>query len=104
MPAYQIHRLKETSRQQFRWAPHASGVGIALDRLPVVDGATREEALHGGEEYELLIATGEPDRLFEAFEAAGLRPPLPIGVCTTQLGQATLEGEPLPPGGWRHQF
>ena len=29
MPAYQIHLLKETQRQQFRWAPHTSGVTIA---------------------------------------------------------------------------
>jgi hypothetical protein len=28
MPAYQIHRLKETQRQQFRWAPHTLGVTI----------------------------------------------------------------------------
>jgi len=82
----------------------ASGVGMALDRLPVIDGATRDEALHGGEEYELLIATGEPERLVGAFEAEELRPPLPIGVCVAQLGQASLEGRPLPPGGWRHQF
>ncbi|MDP8979789.1 MAG: hypothetical protein M3O35_04260 [Acidobacteriota bacterium] len=26
MPAYQIHRLKESHRQSFRWAPHTSGV------------------------------------------------------------------------------
>lgn len=26
MPAYRIHRLKETARQQFRWAPHTSGI------------------------------------------------------------------------------
>jgi hypothetical protein len=25
MPAYRIHRLKETQRQQFRCAPHSSG-------------------------------------------------------------------------------
>jgi len=29
MPAYQIHRLKESQRQQFRWAPHTSGMTIA---------------------------------------------------------------------------
>jgi hypothetical protein len=29
MPAYQIHRLKDAHRQQFRWAPHTSGVTIA---------------------------------------------------------------------------
>lgn len=28
MPAYQIHRLKEAPRQQFRWAPHTSGVTV----------------------------------------------------------------------------
>ena len=29
MASYQIHRLKEGPRQQFRWAPHTSGVTIA---------------------------------------------------------------------------
>ena len=29
MPVYQIHRLKESHRQQFRWAPHTSGIAIA---------------------------------------------------------------------------
>jgi hypothetical protein len=28
MPAYQIHRLKEPHRQQFRWAPHTSGLTV----------------------------------------------------------------------------
>ena len=82
----------------------ASGVGIALHTLPVVDGGTREEALHGGEEYELLIATADPDRLVRNFGAAGLRPPLPIGICTDRPGSATLDGEPLAEGGWRHRF
>ncbi len=26
MPLYQVHRLKEAPRLQFRWAPHTSGV------------------------------------------------------------------------------
>src|ERR1700730_3622620 len=29
MPAYQIHRLKESQRKQFRWAHQTSGVTIA---------------------------------------------------------------------------
>jgi hypothetical protein len=29
MPVYQIHRLRESQRQQFRWAPHTSGTTIA---------------------------------------------------------------------------
>lgn len=32
----------------------ASGVGATLDHVPMVKGATIEEALHGGEDYELL--------------------------------------------------
>jgi hypothetical protein len=28
MPSYQIHRLKEVPRQQFRWAPHTPGVTV----------------------------------------------------------------------------
>jgi hypothetical protein len=28
MPVYQIHRLREAQRQQFRWAPHTAGVTI----------------------------------------------------------------------------
>ena len=28
MPSYQIHRMKDSHRQQFRWAPHTSGITI----------------------------------------------------------------------------
>jgi thiamine-monophosphate kinase len=82
----------------------SSRVGVALHDLPVAPGATREEALHGGEDYELLIATGEPDALIEAFAGAGVAPPLPIGSCTARPGEYSLDGGPLPPGGWRHRF
>jgi len=87
-----------------RHLAEASGVGIVLDGVPVVDGATREEAISGGEDYELIIATGEPDRLVAAFESAGMRPPLALGHCTVRPGEYTLEGRPLPLGGWRHLF
>ena len=82
----------------------ASGVGVDLDAVPVVEGASRDEALHGGEDYELLLATRDPVRLIDAFGAAGLRPPLPIGRCTDRPGKHTLDGQPLPPGGWQHRF
>jgi len=29
MPLYQIHRMKDTPRQHFRWAPHTSGETVA---------------------------------------------------------------------------
>ncbi len=82
----------------------ASGVGVELDDVPVAEGATLGEALGGGEEYELVVATGSPDALLAAFRAAGLPAPLPLGWCTDRPGEHTLGGEPLPPGGWRHTF
>ena len=38
----------------------ASGVGVALDELPVAPGATADEALGGGEDYELVFTTPDP--------------------------------------------
>ena len=44
MLAYQVYLLKETQRQQFRWAPHTSGVTIAkakdYEKGKVVEAAT----------------------------------------------------------------
>jgi hypothetical protein len=65
--AYQIHRLKETSRQQFRWSPHASGMGIAkpkdYEKGPLVEAVSpyalwialrgTEDALQVGDLLEL---------------------------------------------------
>jgi thiamine-monophosphate kinase len=82
----------------------ASGVGIAFDEVPAEPGATLEDALYGGEDYELVVATGAPPRLVAAFEEAGLAAPLLIGRCTARSGERTLAGEPLQPGGWRHTF
>ena len=65
----------------------------------MADGATRDEALGGGEDYELLVATGAPDALVGAFRAAGLGPRCPSGWCTDSPGQHTLDGDPLPPAG-----
>jgi thiamine-monophosphate kinase len=87
-----------------RHLAEASGVGADLDTVPVAEGATRDEALSGGEDYELLVATGSPDALVAAFRAADLAAPLPIGRCTDRPGRLSLGGEPLPSGGWLHRF
>ncbi len=87
-----------------RHLAEASGVGLVLVDVPVAEGATPDEALQGGEDYELAIATGAPDRLLECFVHAGLRSPLPIGVCTADPDELTLDGRPLPAGGWEHRF
>ena len=79
----------------------ASGVGVALETVPVAEGATLAEALGGGEDYELVIATTDANRLRSVFEAAGLPEPIEIGVVTPG-DTRTLGGEPLEALGFSH--
>ena len=65
----------------------ASGVGYSLDRVPVAPGATVEEALGGGEDYELVFAAADGERVTRSFAEAGLAPPIAIGVCTADRAQ-----------------
>lgn len=80
----------------------ASGVGISLDLVPVAEGATDEEALSGGEDYELAFCAPSGDRLDEAF--GSLRPPVKIGECTAGHGGVRLAGSELEVSGWEHRF
>jgi thiamine-monophosphate kinase len=82
----------------------ASNVGFELTALPVAEGATFEEALSGGEDYELLIATNEPGRLRLMFVDRGLRAPITLGVVVSDRGVRTLAGEPLARRGFEHQL
>ncbi|HEV8114923.1 MAG TPA: thiamine-phosphate kinase [Acidimicrobiales bacterium] len=71
----------------------ASGVGLRLDHVPVADGATFEEALHGGDEYHLAFTC--PD----GPSVPGIR----VGTCTADPDERTLGGEPLGVAdGWEH--
>lgn len=70
----------------------ASGVGFALDEVPVAPGATLDQALHGGDDYELVF-TGPP----------GL-PGIRIGTVVADPAVRTLAGRPLPAGGWEHRW
>ena len=79
----------------------ASRVGVALETVPVAEGATLAEALGGGEDYELVIATTDANRLRSNFEAAGLSEPIEIGVVTPG-DTRTLGGEPLEALGFSH--
>lgn len=82
----------------------ASGVGFRLSTVPVAPAATRQEALGGGEDYELLMATADVAGLQRAFRQAGLPEPIPIGVCTGDPTERLLQGEPMAKTGWEHPW
>ncbi|MCS6953466.1 MAG: thiamine-phosphate kinase [Bryobacterales bacterium] len=77
----------------------ASGVSAVLEREPPrFPGATLEQALHGGEDYELLFtvpAKAKPPAVFEGI------PLTEIGfVRLGRPGRVWFRGKPLPPRGW----
>jgi len=82
----------------------ASGVGVELGQVPVASAATEEEALGGGEDYELVMATPRPERLHQAFRQAKLPAPIALGVCTAAAGRLTWRDRPLAPVGWEHRW
>jgi thiamine-monophosphate kinase len=82
----------------------ASGVGFRLSEVPVFPGAERDDALYGGEDYALVFAAPDPERLVGAFTAASLATPVSIGTCVAEAGERTLAGAALAPGGWEHPF
>jgi thiamine-monophosphate kinase len=82
----------------------ASGVGIDLADVPVAPGATLEEALAGGEDYELVFAAADPERVAAHFAAEGLADPLVIGTCTADPSTRRLRGERLQVAGYEHRL
>ncbi len=83
---------------------HASRVGFRLTDVPVAEDATLEEALGGGEDYELLMVTSDPDRLKAIFYSRGLRTPIDIGVVVRDVAHRTWRDKYLEPTGWQHQL
>jgi thiamine-monophosphate kinase len=71
----------------------ASGVGAELDNIPLLKGATIEQALHDGEDYELLYTV--PPRV----RVPGIR----VGTIKKgKPGVVTYAGKALPPRGYDH--
>ena len=68
-----------------------SGVGVAIETVPVAPGATREHALGGGDDYELLLTL-----------PAGVDPPASCLRVGTILSDVTALPEVV--GGWQHRF
>ena len=82
----------------------ASGVGFELSAVPIAEGATLEEALNGGEDYELLMTSADVGRLRLIFADRGLRGPIVIGRVLSDPTTRTLDGVPLERLGFQHRF
>ncbi len=58
MPLYRIYRMKDSPRQQFRWAPHVSGCAALKPKDYEQRGQV--EALHEYDAWRQLRQSGEP--------------------------------------------
>jgi thiamine-monophosphate kinase len=79
-----------------------SGAGFELTSVPVAPAATLEEALGGGEDYQLVFAAPDDAAVIAAFE--GLDPPVAIGRVVADRSVRTLGGVALAPSGWQHEW
>ena len=83
----------------------ASGTSADLDRLPLFPGATLEQALHGGEDYELLFTVRPGTRVPDSFHGIPLTrigTMLPGTSSKGAQGRVWLAGKPLPALGHDH--
>ena len=77
-----------------------SGTSAAIDRIPQFPGATLDQALHGGEDYELLFTAPPKARVPATFHD------IPLTRIGTMLNgpeaRVLLDGKPLPAMGHDH--
>jgi len=85
-----------------------SGVGVAIDSasLPIHPAATMQQALHGGEDYELIFTAHPHARLPRAIAGVPIScigRIVPRRRARTQITLLTAAGsQPLEPAGWEH--
>ncbi len=84
----------------------ASGVGFALDSVPIAPGATLDEALGGGEDYVLVmtVAPSEEAAVMAHFAHEHLGAPVRIGTIVADRAERSLAGRPLARAGWQHSI
>jgi len=80
----------------------ASGVSAEIGPPPVFPGATLEQALHGGEDYELLFTLPPGSRPPARFDGVPLTRIGEIGKLSRSPALVLLDGKPLAPSGFDH--
>jgi thiamine-monophosphate kinase len=78
----------------------ASGLRAEITQPPIFRGATLDQALHGGEDYELLFTVSARARVPRVFQGLPLTR---IGTMRKGTpGAVLLDGAPLPALGYDH--
>ncbi len=66
MPLYRIYRMKDSPRQQFRWAPHVAGCAAVKPRDFEQTGDV--DALNEYDAWKVLRESGEPLQVGDLLE------------------------------------
>jgi hypothetical protein len=69
MPLFRIYRMKDSPRQQFRWAPHVSGCAAVKPKDFQEDGEV--EALHQYDAWRILRESDRAMAVGDLLEAEG---------------------------------
>ena len=87
-------------------AESGAGAVVSAESVPVGPGAGLDDALSGGDDYELCFTAPDPATVAEVFAAAGLAAPAHIGGVVAGGGVLLADAggttRPLPPSGWEH--
>jgi hypothetical protein len=69
MPSYRVYHMKDSLRQQFRWAPHVSGAATVKPRDYEPDGQI--EAINEYEAWQTLRTSSRPISIGDLLEKEG---------------------------------
>src|SRR5260370_41640465 len=69
MPSFQIHRLKDAPRQQFRWAPHTSGTCTVKPKDYELDAGIEAPTVYAA--WDELRRSERPLQVGDILEADG---------------------------------
>jgi hypothetical protein len=67
MPSYRVYHMKDSLRQQFRWAPHVSGAATVKPKDYDLHGQI--EARNEYEAWQTLRESGQPLQVGDLLEA-----------------------------------
>jgi hypothetical protein len=68
MPRYRIHRMKESPRESFRWAPHTGGLAIVKTKDYDLDGEIEASTPYAV--WKCLLGKGRPLRPGDLLETS----------------------------------